>query len=136
MKSDLFEQARRYIPGGVNSPVRAFKGVGGEPLFIERAEGAYIYATSGRRYIDYVGSWGPMVAGHAHPDVIHAVQETAKKGLSFGAPTQLETHLAQRICEFMPSIELVRMVNSGTEAAMSAIRLAREIGRASCRERV
>lgn len=125
MKSDLFEQARRYIPGGVNSPVRAFKGVGGEPLFIERAEGAYIYATSGRRYIDYVGSWGPMVAGHAHPDVIHAVQETAKKGLSFGAPTQLETHLAQRICEFMPSIELVRMVNSGTEAAMSAIRLAR-----------
>ena len=125
MKSDLFAQARRYIPGGVNSPVRAFKGVGGEPLFIERAEGAYIYATSGRRYIDYVGSWGPMVAGHAHPDVVHAVQETAKKGLSFGAPTQLETHLAQRICEFMPSVQLVRMVNSGTEAAMSAIRLAR-----------
>ncbi len=125
MKSDLFAQARRYISGGVNSPVRAFKGVGGEPLFIERAEGAYIYATSGRRYIDYVGSWGPMVAGHAHPDVVHAVQETAKKGLSFGAPTQLETHLAQRICEFMPSVQLVRMVNSGTEAAMSAIRLAR-----------
>ena len=125
VSAKLFEEARRYIPGGVNSPVRAFKGVGGEPLFIERAEGAYIYATSGRRYIDYVGSWGPMVAGHAHPDVVHAVQETAKRGLSFGAPTQLETHLAQRICEFMPSIELVRMVNSGTEAAMSAIRLAR-----------
>ena len=125
MKSDRFEQASRYIPGGVNSPVRAFKGVGGEPLFIERAEGAYIYATDGRRYIDYVGSWGPMIAGHAHPRVLRAVQETAAKGLSFGAPTELETQLARRICECMPSIELVRMVNSGTEATMSAIRLAR-----------
>ena len=125
MKPDLFEQASRYIPGGVNSPVRAFKAVGGEPLFIERAEGAYIYATDGRRYIDYVGSWGPMIAGHAHPRVLRAVQETAAKGLSFGAPTELETQLARRICECMPSIELVRMVNSGTEAAMSAIRLAR-----------
>lgn len=125
MKPDLFEQASRYIPGGVNSPVRAFKGVGGEPLFIERAEGAYIYTTDGRRYIDYVGSWGPMIAGHAHPRVLRAVQETAAKGLSFGAPTELETQLARRICECMPSIELVRMVNSGTEATMSAIRLAR-----------
>ena len=125
MKPDLFQQASRYIPGGVNSPVRAFKAVGGEPLFIERAEGAYIYATDGRRYIDYVGSWGPMIAGHAHPRVLRAVQETAAKGLSFGAPTELETQLARRICECMPSIELVRMVNSGTEAAMSAIRLAR-----------
>jgi len=125
VKPDLFEQARRHIPGGVNSPVRAFKGVGGEPLFIERAEGAYVYDTSGRRYIDYVGSWGPIIAGHAHPQVVCAVQETAKNGLSFGAPTELETRLAKRICELMPSIELVRMVNSGTEAAMSAIRLAR-----------
>ena len=123
--SELYEQAQCYIPGGVNSPVRAFKGVGGEPLFIERAEGAYIYATDGRRYIDYVGSWGPMIAGHAHPRVLRAVQETAAKGLGFGAPTELETQLARRICECMPSIELVRMVNSGTEATMSAIRLAR-----------
>jgi glutamate-1-semialdehyde 2,1-aminomutase len=125
VKKDLFEQARRFIPGGVNSPVRAFKSVGGEPLFIERAEGAYVYAAGGRRYIDYVGSWGPMIAGHAHPEVVRAVQETAQKGLSFGAPTELETRLAQRICECMPSIELVRMVNSGTEAVMSAVRLAR-----------
>ncbi|MDE2090451.1 MAG: glutamate-1-semialdehyde 2,1-aminomutase [Gammaproteobacteria bacterium] len=125
MKPDLFEQASRYIPGGVNSPVRAFKGVGGEPLFIERATGAYIYATDGRRYIDYVGSWGPMIAGHTHPRVLQAVQQTIAKGLSFGAPTELETQLARRICECMPSIELVRMVNSGTEATMSAIRLAR-----------
>ncbi|HKT31716.1 MAG TPA: glutamate-1-semialdehyde 2,1-aminomutase [Gammaproteobacteria bacterium] len=123
--SNLFAEAQRYIPGGVNSPVRAFKGVGGEPLFIARAEGAYIYDSNGRRYLDYVGSWGPMIAGHAHPQVVRAVQETAQRGLSFGAPTELETRLARRICELMPSIELVRMVNSGTEAAMSAIRLAR-----------
>ncbi|HEX6550990.1 MAG TPA: glutamate-1-semialdehyde 2,1-aminomutase [Gammaproteobacteria bacterium] len=125
MVDNLFAEAQRYIPGGVNSPVRAFKGVGGDPLFIERAEAAYIYDTEGRRYIDYVGSWGPMLAGHAHPHVIDAVQRAVRNGLSFGAPTVAETQLAQRICELMPSLELVRMVNSGTEATMSAIRLAR-----------
>ncbi|MGH8292074.1 MAG: glutamate-1-semialdehyde 2,1-aminomutase [Gammaproteobacteria bacterium] len=125
MSSELFEEAQRYIPGGVNSPVRAFKGVGGEPLFIARAEGAYIYDTGGRRYLDYVGSWGPMIAGHAHPKVVRAVQASAAGGLSFGAPTELETRLARRICGLVPSIELVRMVNSGTEATMSTIRLAR-----------
>ncbi|MDE2345578.1 MAG: glutamate-1-semialdehyde 2,1-aminomutase, partial [Gammaproteobacteria bacterium] len=125
MSDKLFAEAQRYIPGGVNSPVRAFKGVGGEPLFIDRASGAYLYTSDGRRYIDYVGSWGPMIAGHAHPRILQAVQETAAKGLSFGAPTELETRLAQRICEHLPSIEMVRMVNSGTEATMSAIRLAR-----------
>ncbi|MGH8400780.1 MAG: aminotransferase class III-fold pyridoxal phosphate-dependent enzyme, partial [Gammaproteobacteria bacterium] len=125
VSDDLFAQAQRYIPGGVNSPVRAFKGVGGEPLFIERAEAACIYDTDGRRYIDYVGSWGPMVAGHAHPHVIEAVQRAVRNGLSFGAPTEAETRLARRICELMPSLELVRLVNSGTEATMSAIRLAR-----------
>lgn len=127
MSSNLFAEAQRYIPGGVNSPVRAFKGVGGEPLFIARAEGAYLYDTDGRRYIDYVGSWGPMIAGHAHPAVLRAVKETVRNGLSFGAPTELETRLAQRICAILPSIELVRMVNSGTEATMSAIRLARGV---------
>ena len=125
MPNRLFEEAQRYIPGGVNSPVRAFKGVGGEPLFILRAEGAHIYDSAGRRYIDYVGSWGPMLAGHAHPRVLEAVRAAAADGLSFGAPTELETRLARRICELMPSIEMVRMVNSGTEATMSAIRLAR-----------
>ena len=127
MSVKLFEQAQLYIPGGVNSPVRAFGGVGGEPLFMARAEGAYLYDTGGRRYLDYVGSWGPMIAGHAHPAVLLAVQETARHGLSFGAPTEIETRLAQRICELMPSVELVRMVNSGTEAAMSAVRLARGV---------
>ncbi len=121
----LFTDASRYIPGGVNSPVRAFRSVGGEPLFIERASGAHIFAADGRQYIDYVGSWGPMILGHAHPDVIRVVQERAALGLSFGAPTQIETRLAQKVCELMPSIELVRMVSSGTEATMSAIRLAR-----------
>jgi glutamate-1-semialdehyde 2,1-aminomutase len=120
-----FIAAQQYIPGGVNSPVRAFKGVGGDPVFIARAAGAYLYDTEGKRYIDYVGSWGPMIVGHAHPQVIKAVQESATQGLSFGAPTPIETQLAKKICEFMPSIELVRMVNSGTEATMSAIRLAR-----------
>jgi len=120
-----FTQAQQYIPGGVNSPVRAFKGVGGDPIFIDRAQGAYLYDTEGKSYIDYVGSWGPMVVGHAHPEVIKAVQHTAAKGLSFGTPTVLETQLAQKICEAVPSIELVRLVNSGTEATMSAIRLAR-----------
>ncbi len=125
MSDKLFSEAQRYLPGGVNSPVRAFQGVGGEPLFMERASGAYLYASDGRRYIDYVGSWGPMIAGHAHPHIIKAVQEAVARGLSFGAPTELETRLAKRICEFVPTIEMVRMVNSGTEATMSAIRLAR-----------
>ncbi|HDN26071.1 MAG TPA: glutamate-1-semialdehyde-2,1-aminomutase [Thioploca sp.] len=120
-----FIAAQQYIPGGVNSPVRAFKGVGGNPIFIQRAEGAYLYDTDGKRYIDYVGSWGPMVAGHAHPKVVKAVIDATTNGLSFGAPTVIETHIAKKICELVPSIELVRMVNSGTEATMSAIRLAR-----------
>jgi glutamate-1-semialdehyde 2,1-aminomutase len=121
----LFTEASRFIPGGVNSPVRAFRSVGGEPIFIERAAGPYVYGQDGKRYIDYVGSWGPMIVGHAHPQVVRAVQERAALGLSFGAPTQIETQLAQKICELMPSVELVRMVSSGTEATMSAIRLAR-----------
>ncbi|MEW7981701.1 MAG: glutamate-1-semialdehyde 2,1-aminomutase [Candidatus Sedimenticola endophacoides] len=123
--STLFEQAQRHIPGGVNSPVRAFKGVGGDPVFIESASGAYTYGADGTRYIDYVGSWGPMVLGHAHPEVIEAVARTIRKGLSFGAPTEMETRMADKVCEILPSIDLVRMVNSGTEATMSAIRLAR-----------
>jgi glutamate-1-semialdehyde 2,1-aminomutase len=122
---ECFVRAQKHIPGGVNSPVRAFRGVGGEPVFIERAEGPYLFDVDGRRYVDYVGSWGPMVLGHAHPEVVATVQEAASRGLSFGAPTQLETLMAERICDIMPSIELVRMVNSGTEATMSAIRLAR-----------
>lgn len=121
----LFSEASRYIPGGVNSPVRAFRAVGGEPLFIERAQGPYVFDQDGKQYVDYVGSWGPMILGHAHPDVVRAVQQRAELGLSFGAPTAIETQLARKICELMPSIELVRMVSSGTEATMSAIRLAR-----------
>ncbi|MDM8564751.1 glutamate-1-semialdehyde 2,1-aminomutase [Candidatus Halobeggiatoa sp. HSG11] len=117
--------AQKYIPGGVNSPVRAFKGVGGEPVFIQRAEAAYIYDTDNKKYIDYVGSWGPMIAGHANPKVVTAVQQAAAYGLSFGAPTVIETQIAEKVCELIPSIELVRMVSSGTEATMSAIRLAR-----------
>ena len=120
-----FEEAQQYIPGGVNSPVRAFKAVGGNPVFINRASGAYIYDTNDKEYIDYVGSWGPMVLGHAHPTVIKAVQDAAVAGLSFGAPTTLETEMAKRVCELVPSVEQVRMVSSGTEATMSAIRLAR-----------
>ena len=120
-----FTDAKKYIAGGVNSPVRAFAGVGGEPVFIRSASGARIETEDGRQLIDYVGSWGPMILGHAHPAVIQAVTETAAKGLSFGAPSVIETQLAQKIIEFMPSIEKVRMVNSGTEATMSAIRLAR-----------
>ena len=125
MTKNLFKAAQEHIPGGVNSPVRAFKSVGGDPVFLSRAQGAYVYDSDGKQYIDYVGSWGPMVLGHAHPDVIKAVQETAANGLSFGAPTELETQMANKICELIPSIEKVRMVSSGTEAAMSAIRLAR-----------
>ena len=125
MPADLFAAARRVIPGGVNSPVRAFRGVGGDPVFIRRAYGPYVEAEDGTRYIDYVGSWGPMIVGHAHPRVIEAVQRTAADGLSFGAPSVLETELAQRVCALVPSIEQVRFVSSGTEATMSAIRLAR-----------
>ena len=121
----LFDEARKYIAGGVNSPVRAFTGVGGEPLFIRRARGAWLETEDGRRLIDYVGSWGPMILGHAHPSVVDAVRRTAKDGLSFGAPSVLETSLAKKVCEMVPSIERVRMVSSGTEATMSAIRLAR-----------
>jgi glutamate-1-semialdehyde 2,1-aminomutase len=122
---ELFERAQRYIPGGVNSPVRAFKGVGGTPIFIDRAEGAYLYDSEGRPYIDYVGSWGPMVLGHGHPEVVRAVQQQAARGISYGAPTELEIEMAERVCRLLPSIELLRLVNSGTEATMSAIRLAR-----------
>ncbi len=123
--NQLFTEAQKFIPGGVNSPVRAFKGVGGTPLFIRSADGAYIYDSQGEQYIDYVGSWGPMILGHAHPEVVEEVKKTAEKGLSFGAPTEIETQMAAKICELMPSIEQVRMVSSGTEATMSAIRLAR-----------
>jgi len=121
----LFQQATTVIPGGVNSPVRAFNGVGGTPPFIDRAEGAYLIDVDGNRYVDYVGSWGPMICGHAHPEVVAAVSATAAKGLSFGAPCALEVELAQRICDIMPNIDLVRVTCSGTEATMSAIRLAR-----------
>ena len=121
----LFDEALEYIPGGVNSPVRAFQAVGGNPVFINRAAGAYLFDTNEKKYIDYVGSWGPMILGHAHPTVIKAVQDAASDGLSFGAPTALETAMAKKVCELVPSIERVRMVSSGTEATMSAIRLAR-----------
>jgi glutamate-1-semialdehyde 2,1-aminomutase len=121
----LFTEACKYIPGGVNSPVRAFRGVGGEPIFFARAKGSRVWAADGREFIDYVGSWGPMILGHAHPDVISVVQKTAENGLSFGAPTEIETVVARKIIELVPSIELVRMCSSGTEATMSAIRLAR-----------
>ena len=122
---DLFKSAQQHIPGGVNSPVRAFKAVGGTPVFFERAEGAYTYDADGKKYIDYVQSWGPMVLGHAHPEVIETVIEKARSGLSFGAPTEIETTLADRVCEIFPGMDMIRMVSSGTEATMSAIRLAR-----------
>ena len=121
----LFESACAVIPGGVNSPVRAFKSVGGTPVFIDHAKGPFLYGANGQRYIDYVGSWGPMILGHADPDVVEAVQSAAARGLSYGAPTALETQLAELVCQAVPSMDQVRMVNSGTEAAMSAIRLAR-----------
>jgi glutamate-1-semialdehyde 2,1-aminomutase len=121
----LFAQAQAVIPGGVNSPVRAFKSVGGTPVFIKRAKGAYLYDEDDKQYIDYVGSWGPMITGHANPEVLQAVRDRLDDGMSFGAPTAIETTMAERICELMPTIEMVRMVNSGTEATMSAIRLAR-----------
>jgi len=122
---NLFEQAKTVIPGGVNSPVRAFNGVGGNPIFFTKGEGAYLFDADGKKYIDYVASWGPMILGHANQAVVSAVKETLEKGLGFGAPTEIETTLAKKVCELVPSIELVRMVSSGTEATMSAIRLAR-----------
>ena len=123
--STFFNEAKNYIPGGVNSPVRAFNGVGGDPIYFERGEGAYLYDVDGKEYVDYVGSWGPMILGHSNPIVLDAVRATLDKGLSFGAPTEIETELAKKVCQLVPSIELVRMVSSGTEATMSAIRLAR-----------
>ena len=121
----LFARAKKYIPGGVNSPVRAFKAVGGTPRFVQRAKGAYFWDADGKRYIDYIGSWGPMILGHGHPGVIDAVQLAMQDGFSFGAPTEREVELAEEIIKLVPSIEMVRLVSSGTEAAMSAIRLAR-----------
>ena len=122
---DLFQSACQHIPGGVNSPVRAFKGVGGDPVFFTRGEGPWLYDADGKRYIDYVASWGPMIAGHANQAVIRAVQEMAANGLGFGAPTEIETRMAEKLCALVPSMDMVRMVSSGTEATMSAIRLAR-----------
>jgi glutamate-1-semialdehyde 2,1-aminomutase len=120
-----FAEAREYIPGGVNSPVRAFRSVGLNPVYMDRGNGSKVYDIDGNEYIDYVMSWGPLMLGHAHPEVIDAIQRMAAKGTSFGAPTELETLMAQKVCEIVPSIEVVRMVNSGTEATMSALRLAR-----------
>ena len=122
---DLINRARVHIPGGVNSPVRAFNGVGGDPVFFERAEGPFLYDVEGRAYIDYVGSWGPAITGHAHPEIVAAVQQAAAKGLSFGAPCPDEVAMAERLCGIVPGLEMVRMVNSGTEATMSAVRVAR-----------
>ena len=121
----LFERAKRVIPGGVNSPVRAFKAVGGTPRFVQRAQGAYFWDADGKRYIDYIGSWGPMILGHGHPAVLQAVQKAALDGFSYGAPTEREVELAEEIIKLVPSIEMIRLVSSGTEAAMSALRLAR-----------
>jgi glutamate-1-semialdehyde 2,1-aminomutase len=128
---ELFERARQRIPGGVNSPVRAFKSVGGEPFFTARAQGPYLWDVEGKRYIDYVGSWGPMIAGHAHPTVLDAVARVARDGLSFGTPNALEVTMAETLARIVPGLEMVRMVNSGTEATMAAIRVARGVtGRA------
>lgn len=121
----LFERSLKHIPGGVNSPVRAFKSVGGTPLFFKRGQGAYVWDADDKVYIDYVGSWGPLILGHAHPKVVNAVKESAERGLSFGAPTETELEMADLLCELVPSMEQVRLVSSGTEATMSAIRLAR-----------
>ena len=122
---DLFEQAQQHIPGGVNSPVRAFKGVGGDPVFFKKASGAYLIDEDNKQYIDYVASWGPAILGHSHPDVLKVVSDVMQNGLSFGAPTEMEIHMADKVCELVPSMDMVRMVSSGTEATMSAIRLAR-----------
>jgi len=123
--TELFSRSQRLIPGGVNSPVRAFRAVGGSPVFFAHAEGAWLTDVQGRRYVDYVGSWGPMIVGHAHPKVVTAVQEAAGRGLSFGAPTPAELQMAELLCELVPGLEQVRLVSSGTEATMSAIRVAR-----------
>ena len=130
---DLFARARLHMPGGVNSPVRAFAAVGGEPVFFDRAQGAHMWDVDGRRYIDYIGSWGPMICGHAHPKIVEAVQAAAAKSLSFGTPSAGEVTMAEMICDMIPSLDRVRMVNSGTEAAMSALRVARA---ATGRERI
>ncbi|HFQ93512.1 MAG TPA: aminotransferase class III-fold pyridoxal phosphate-dependent enzyme, partial [Anaerolineae bacterium] len=122
---ELFAEAKQLLPGGVDSPVRAFNAVGGQPLFIERGAGPYLYDVDGNRYIDYVLSWGPLIAGHAHPRVVAALQEAAAKGTSYGAPSPLENELARQVMRLMPNIEMIRFVNSGTEATMSALRLAR-----------
>src|SRR3954454_6586388 len=121
----LFDRAQALIPGGVNSPVRAFRSVGGHPLFISRGQGSHIFDADGNQYIDYVGSWGPLLLGHRHPEIIRALEEALGVGTSFGAPTEREVELAEEICAAVPSIEMVRLVNSGTEATMSAVRLAR-----------
>ena len=123
--SALFAEAKNFIPGGVNSPVRAFKAVGGEPIFIKEAKGAYLYDVDGNQYVDYISSWGPLLFGHAHVPVIEAVIEKAKKGTSFGIPTEIETQLAKLAIKMVPNIDKIRFVNSGTEACMSAVRLAR-----------
>ena len=127
LNSSLFERAKRSIPGGVNSPVRAFKAVGGTPRFVQRAQGAYFWDANGKQHIDYIGSWGPMILGHGHPAVLEAVQKAVMDGFSFGAPTEREVELAEEIIKLVPSIEMVRLVSSGTEAAMSALRLARGV---------
>jgi len=121
----LFETAQKHIPGGVNSPVRAFKGVGGTPIFFDRAKGAHVYDVDNNRYVDYVGSWGPMILGHSAPEILDAIRDRMELGLSFGAPTSIEGDMADEVCKLLPSMDMVRMVNSGTEATMSAIRLAR-----------
>lgn len=126
---ELFQEAQKFLPGGVDSPVRAFRAVGGQPLFIERGEGPYLFDVDGNRYIDYVLSWGPLIAGHARPKVVHAISRAAELGTSFGAPSLLETELARSIIDFMPNLEMLRFVNSGTEATMSALRLARAFTR-------
>jgi len=121
----LFQRAKAIIPGGVNSPVRAWKGVGGTPLFIERGRGAHVFDSDGNRYIDFVGSWGPLIFGHAHPQILRALAKTARNGTTFGAPTEHEVKLAELIVRLIPSVQKVRLVSSGTEATMSALRLAR-----------
>ena len=125
ISDSLFEQAQKLIPGGVNSPVRAFRGVGGHPLFLKQGKGAYVEDVDGQTYIDYVGSWGPLILGHSHPRVVTAVRDALERGMSFGAPTELEIQLAQKIMSHLPAMDQIRMVNSGTEATMTAIRLAR-----------
>src|SRR5437868_2262974 len=121
----LFEQAKRHIPGGVNSPVRAFRGVGGDPVFFARAQGPYLYDVDGNEYVDYVGSWGPMILGHAHPQIAEAIQAALRDGTSFGAPTEREVRFAEALCKAVPSMQKVRLVSSGTESTMSAVRVAR-----------